>query len=294
MQIRAGFKKEWLLMARTKRLLGLILVFVGFAIINPLMISGMMAFAEWYDDLIGVLEEEFGENINIEMSSMMEVAYGKNGPRTEHGMTNAISNVASTNIIIMAVILIATAGSEQKKRSVIIPQCSGLRDAGYVIPKFVFYPLLAFALSFLSNIVSYIICLAVFPSNAVTIGSVAVSGLLLGMFMAFVVILQLFIGICTGRPGVAATIVILLTSFGPTLLQMFGLADKFNPMALMYMSMGAVAGSAEGKLLTEMYQPLNIGVTIAVTVILSLMMFFLTLLVRSAKRIENADNDIII
>ena len=209
------------------------------------------------------------------------------------GLQKGLERITKYMMLVL-LIMMGPSGSEQKKRSIIIPRCAGLTPNMYVTPKFILYPLTGF----LSGLLGMFSCAGVTSllfEGAIDMGMLALAAVSVGLYIAFVMILELTLGICTERPGVSVITVLAATTVIPTLLSSFRI-DKFNPFALPSIAQNAfltdatvmgVSGNAE-------LDMTNVAVSLLVTVILSLILYFTTLFVLTARQIENEGNEAIL
>lgn len=290
MKLSSALKKEFMYFSRTFRMFGVIFSIMIFALADPVMIKGV----GWMmNSLIETVEEtSAGEKVFTEddvaaLSSFSDMdASGM--------MAMSIGDFTSTAVLIVLLIMMGPSGSEQKKRSIIIPRCAGLTPNMYVTPKFILYPLTGF----LSGLLGMFSCAGVTSllfEGAIDMGMLALAAVSVGLYIAFAMILELTLGICTERPGVSVITVLAATSIIPTLLSSFRI-DKFNPFALPSIAQNAfltdatvmgVSGNAE-------LDMTNVVVSLLVTVILSLILYFTTLFVLTARQIENEGNEAIL
>ncbi len=290
MKLSSALKKEFMYFSRTFRMFGVIFSIMIFALADPVMIKGM----GW---MMGTLvetveeasagEEVFTEDDIAALNSFSDIdASGM--------MAMSIGDFTSTAVLIVLLIMMGPSGSEQKKRSIIIPRCAGLTPNMYVTPKFILYPLTGFLSGFLGMFVCAGVTSLLFEGT-VDMGMLALAAVSVGLYIAFAMILELTLGICTERPGVSVITVLAATSIIPTLLSSFRI-DKFNPFALPSIAQNAfltdatlmgVSGNAE-------LDMTNVAVSLLVTVILSLILYFTTLFVLTARQIENEGNEAIL
>lgn len=268
MQIKAGLKKEFLLFSRTFKMWGILITFVVFAILDPLIFKMAGAFAEAMSN-----SEATG--------AVFEQTLGISEFDANTGVMGAISDITASGSLILLLLMMSTAGGEQKKSSVIIPSCAGLTPMNYTLPKFVFYPLFAFAAVFAASLLSGLTSLLLL-GGAIDWAAVTGAGALAGLYMAFIVTAMLMAGICTGRGGLSAAIIYVLSTIIPLILSGFN-ADRFNPFSLKIMAIGMPLGKETDWL--------NLAGSLAITVILMLIFFFVTLFVQNAKKIDNEGKD---
>ncbi|MBO5377464.1 MAG: hypothetical protein J6A41_03665 [Ruminiclostridium sp.] len=290
MKLSSALKKEFMYFSRTFRMFGVIFSIMIFALADPVMIKGlgwmMNSLVETVEETAAG-EEVFTEDDAAALSSFSDMdASGM--------MAMSIGDFTSTAVLIVLLIMMGPSGSEQKKRSIIIPRCAGLTPNMYVTPKFILYPLTGF----LSGLLGMFSCAGVTSllfEGAIDMGMLALAAVSVGLYIAFVMILELTLGICTERPGVSVITVLAATTVIPTLLSSFRI-DKFNPFALPSIAQNAfltdatvmgVSGNAE-------LDMTNVAVSLLVTVILSLILYFTTLFVLTARQIENEGNEAIL
>lgn len=290
MKLSSALKKEFMYFSRTFRMFGVIFSIMIFALADPVMIKGM----GWMmNSLVETVEEtSAGEEVFTEDDA---AALSSFSDMDASGMmAMSIGDFTSTAVLIILFIMMGPSGSEQKKRSIIIPRCAGLTPNMYVTPKFILYPLTGF----LSGLLGMFSCAGVTSlifEGAIDMGMLALAAVSVGLYIAFVMILELTLGICTERPGVSVITVLAATSIIPLLLSSFRI-DKFNPFALPSIAQNAfltdatvmgVSGNAE-------LDMTNVAVSLLVTVILSLILYFTTLFVLTARQIENEGNEAIL
>lgn len=276
--MKNGLKKEFMYLSRTMRLLGVILTFVLVALFNPLMMKVTESMLEMVN-ANSAISEQVGDDVTVTVNMAMDEMQDmlKSGVNVAASGAN---DMTVTAVLVILFIFMAPCGSEQKKRSVIIPRCAGLTGRLYAAPKFVLYPALVFVCAFCGVLITSGFSLILFG------GELAVGGLLLSAFSvavydAFVIVLQLTIGICTGRPGIGVISTLLATSLIPTILQMLRV-DRFNPFALPSAAMNALIGEPE---------MLNVWVSLGVTAVLGVILYFTTLFALSAAETDNSGNE---
>lgn len=290
MKLSSALKKEFMYFSRTFRMFGVIFSIMIFALADPVMIKGvgwmMNSLIETVEET-SAGEEVFTEDDVAALSSFSDMdASGM--------MAMSIGDFTSTAVLIVLLIMMGPSGSEQKKRSIIIPRCAGLTPNMYVTPKFILYPVTGFLSGFLGMFSCAGVTSLLFE-GAIDMGMLALAAVSVGLYIAFAMILELTLGICTERPGVSVITVLAATSIIPTLLSSFRI-DKFNPFALPSIAQNAfltdatvmgVSGNAE-------LDMTNVAVSLLVTVILSLILYFTTLFVLTARQIENEGNEAIL
>mgnify|MGYP001033959158 FL=1 len=277
--IKAGIKKEFMLFSRGFRLIGVIITIIGISLMYPLMYKSMEMMAgqiadmgqqiggEAQDQVTGAVD-----SINGMMSSL-EAMYG--GSMAAVGFKTGVSSITSTGFLIISLLLMATAGGEQKKRSVIIPNCAGLTPAGYVLPKFIVYPLVIGVLSFLGGIITGCISNLMY-NNELSINDIMFSSLCAAIYMLFMIALYFLIGLSTGRPGISVIIVYGGSTIIPILLQSLDI-DRYNPFTLQSLLMSSYNDADMN----------NFMLSTVVAFILSVICCLLALMIMTLRRVDN-------
>lgn len=282
-----GFKKEMLFYLRGWRFTILILVMIMLAVSSPLMF-GMTS------SLMTTMKDAIPDNEQyVRMAEMFT-----NFSASDMIMYN-VEYVVGLGSIVILFLFKGAAGGEQKLRSVIIPQCSGLTPERYVFPKFIIYPLSIFVISVGAIYAGAGVSVLIFPGE-IDMTMLAVSALCSGVFLAFSTSAQFCIGLCTGSSACAIISVIILNSIVPSLLGFFRV-DRFNPFALQTIALNAATASGEsGNALLAAANsvsastditPLNIIVSLSTAIIFSVLFCFLTIFILHSKEIHNEGDD---
>ena len=282
-----GFRKEMMFFSRGGRLVALILVMLGLALMSPLLYGAM---SELMKTLKDALPDDESYSQLIELYSSFSAS--------DMIMYN-VEQLTGVGSIVILFLFKGAAGGEQKKRSVIIPQCAGLTAEKYVIPKYVIYPLVVFASAFVSMTAGAGVSLLIFPGD-VKWDMVMLSSLCTGVYLAFSTVLQFCIGLCTGRSNLAIVSVILTNMFLPSILGFFRV-DRFNPFALSSIAMNAAinSGKSANKLLAAAgtvstsndISALNIIVSLGTALVISVILFFLTIFTLHTKEVHNEGDE---
>lgn len=292
-QVSAGLIKEHRFFSRTKRLLGALIAVAVIAVMDPLFLSAMPAFTEWYDGVLGDLEEQANIDMGFSMQETMGGLFEEMTAST--GVTSGVANQSQIVLILLLVLLVPIAGGEQKKRSIVMPYCAGLTPAGYILPKFVYYNVLAFCAGIFGVAASAIASSLAFATNDLSVGAVLAAGVLLGLYYAFLVSIQMCVGICTGKPGLTAGgVAVVALLIAPALLTALRVADKYNPFALPTFASTAISADAAGKSLFDAFTVANVFSTIVIAVALIAVMYLVTLFGQSAQRVDNSGNDLLL
>ena len=277
--IKIGIKKEFMLFSRGFRLIGVIITIIGISLMYPLLYKSMEMMAgqiadmgqqiggEAQDQVTGAVD-----SINGMMSSL-EAMYG--GSMAAVGFKTGVSSITSTGFLIISLLLMATAGGEQKKRSVIIPNCAGLTPAGYVLPKFIVYPVMIGLFSFLGGMATGGISNLIY-NNELNINDIIFSSLCAAIYMLFMTALYFLIGLSTGRPGISVIIVYGGSTIIPILLQSLDI-DRYNPFTFQSLLMSSYNDADMN----------NFMLSTVVAFILSVICCLLALMIMTLRRVDN-------
>ena len=278
--IKAGIKKEFMLFSRGFRLIGVIITIIGISLMYPLMYKSMEMMAGQIADMGQQIGGEAQDQVTGAVNSInsmmgsLEAMYG--GSMAAVGFKTGLSSITSTGFLIISLLLMATAGGEQKKRSVIIPNCAGLTPAGYVMPKFIVYPLMIGILSFLGGIITGGISNLIY-NNELIINDIMFSSFCVAVYMVFMISLYFLVGLSTGRAGIAVIIVYGGSTIVPLLLQSLNI-DRYNPFSLQTMLMSSYNDADMN----------NFVLSTVVTVILSVICCLLALMITTLRRVDNS------
>lgn len=277
MQIKAGFKKEWLQFSRTFRFWGVIIGTFSFALADPLMFWAMNALLDnlTSTDMYGSI----GGAVDIENS--MGMLFGNAG--SIFGGTMA--DLCATSMLVVMLILMSPCGGEQKKRATIIPSCAGLDTFSYLIPKYVIYPGMVFVCGFLSALISGGLCNLLFTDGRVDAGIVLLAAFMCAVYMAFFITVYMSIGLFTSRPGVVTVFMYIGVSLVNILLTSLDLT-KFHPLTLRSLVVGEMFH--DDFVLADNVASIVVGIVLSVVV--AVMMFILTLAVLKSKKINNQED----
>lgn len=200
-----------------------------------------------------------------------------------------IVSLAVYGLLITMLILMSASGGEQKKRAMIVPMCSGLDYQNYLLPKFVIYPSFVFAVTFLSSLMAGGLCNAMFELNKIKIENMLLCSLMMSVYMAFIVCVFMSLGLCTSRPGIMAPVVFVGQLFLDSFLTALGIT-KYQPFALLgYCNAINVSPEKGGIVLSE--EAASIAVSIALCIVISVLMYFLSFGVLKAKKIDNTEEN---
>ena len=275
MQTKASVKKEFLAFSRTKKLVITALVFIGWSILSPLMIRGM----GWLMNSFSPIYDEMG----MDVAGMTDFLLAS----SSLGVTAAVSELSGACLIVLILLINSNAGGEQKKRSIMIPRSSGLRTFGYIFPKFIVYPPIAFILAVAGALSSWGISALIFDYNDVTIAGVLVGGVLAGVSVMFYICAHLTIGTATGHAGLSAAICIIASLLLPNIFAMTGAEYMYNPFTLKI-----VASSVVQPGMLSVTPPADIVISAVIALGIMVVMYFIAIFAQNARKIDNSGNEI--
>lgn len=278
MQIRAGFKKEWLQFTRTFRLGGVLLSVLGFAVAEPLMLWGVNALLSLEMsasvEAAGTAGMDMGSLLGLPGLSMAEMYFSTN-----------MAEFCTTSMLIIMLVLMSPCGGEQKKRATIIPSCTGLGYYEYLVPKFVIYPVTVFLTGFAGCCVSGALNNAINDGESVSTGFILLGAFMCAVYMSFIFVVYMAVGICTSRPGVVTAAMYVGVSLVQMILTGLNLTD-YQPLTLRSLVSGRMF--MQDFVLGDNIA--NIVVATVLSVVIGVMMFILTLTVLKAKKINNQED----
>lgn len=282
MQIKYGLQKEWLHFFRTFRFGGVIIAVFGVSLAIPLLYKFLLLMLQWSQEMLaatpGITAEDMEAFGDYEMLEQMF-----NSSATMFGLS--MSDLAANALLITMLILMSPCGGEQKKRATIIPSCSGLEYRDYLIPKFILYPAVSFVTNFLASVCTGFLCDAIFTADKVGAGNILLNSFLCAIYVVFLLCIYMCLGLCMSRPAIATVIIY----FGQNLINIILMnlnLTRFNPFTL-YNTV-SVCTIREGADVSA--EAGSLVVAVILSLVISVLMFFLTLAALSAKRINNQED----
>ena len=282
MQIRYGFKKEWLQFSRTFRLGGILIAIFSFALADPLMYMALNVMMNYMSNIdYSQMTASLGMGTGADAFEMVSGMINDSGLIFSMTMTD----LCAMSLLIIMLILMSPAGGEQKKRATIIPSCCGLKYFNYLVPKFVIYPLTVCGGTFLATMTAGGLCNILFQENHVDFGMMLLAAFLCAVYAAFITTVYLSIGLCTSKPGVVPVLVYLGTSLVEIILTSLDLT-KFHPFTLRALvTTEMFMGDFE---LSENIASICVGTLLSIIVMV--LMFFMAYAVLNAKKINNQED----
>ena len=276
MQVKAGFRKEWLQFTRTFRLGGILLGILSFSIADPLMywvlnlmmnavVSTTGSVGNSAADVFGEVADIFGD---------ASIVFG-----------GTMAEFCTTSMLIVMLVLMSPCGGEQKKRATIIPSCAGLEFSSYLIPKYVLYPATVFVTGFIACCISGGLSNALFEYGKVDAGMVLLAAFMCAVYMTFYIVVYMSIGLCTSRPGVVTVLMYIGISLVQMILTSLDLT-KFHPLTLRSLVTGEMF--AEDFVLADNAASIAVGVVLSV--VIGVLMYILTLTVLKGTKINNQED----
>ncbi len=297
-QLKYSFKKEAAQFTRKFKLLGIILAIFGFAVFSPLMYKFVAMMLDTMNgmDLSGLDAPQYQAELVAEIQSD-EGGSGLGGlgfgdvldaySSAQTIFSTTLVSLAAYALLIIMLVMRRPAGSEQRKREMIVPLCAGLDYKSYIIPKFVIYPLSVFGFAFLGALTAGGLCNSMFSEDRLSFGTLALTGFMLGVYMAFIITVYLTLGLCSSRAGAMVAVVFVGQLFLPSLIAAMGLS-KYQPFALLNL-IGALSDTSQGDILYENLA--NIFISAGISVAIGVLLFFVTLAVLNGKRVNNEEED---
>jgi len=274
-QTKASFKKEYLAFSRTKKLFILSCVFMGLSVFSPLLIRGMTGLMDSMSDMYS----EFGMDISgltgaVNASAALGAAQG-------------ISGLTDTGLLVFLILINNFAGGEQKKRSVIIPNTSGLKGFSYITPKFVIYPLAIFILAVIGAFTSAAVSIAAFDTNDIIMGRILTGGILSGVYLMMYVCFHISLGTATGQAGMSSAVCVGASLLLPNIFAIANAGLAYNPFTINLMAANAVYDK-----FWDETPVTDIIMTVVIALASMVIVYLLALFAQSAKKIDNSGNEI--
>lgn len=282
MQIKYGFKKEWLQFSRTFRFGGVLIAIFSFALADPLMYVVLNMLIEYSNKLRQAqMTASIGFESNAEAMEMVSEIINDAGII----FSLTLADLCALSLLIIMLILMSPSGGEQKKRATIIPSCCGLKYFNYLVPKFVIYPLTVFGGTFLAAMTAGGLCNMLFSDNKVELGMMLLAALLCAVYAMFIIVVYISMGLSTSKPGVVTVLVYLGTTLVELILTSLDLT-KFHPFTLRAVITSEMfMGDFE---LSENIASICVGTLLSIVVMV--LMFFMAYSVLSAKKINNQED----
>lgn len=290
MQTKAGIKKEMIFFAKTFRMYGVLIAMIVLALLSPAMLKISDIILESIPEIdvettmqINVdsdedvsIEEIGNPNYNADYDALVEM---QGMFELDFAYISAIAGITGNAILVLLLCMMGTAGGEQKKRSIIIPKCSGLKATDYVTAKFIVYPVFTFVSTAAISVLAYFFCKLIFDGSLEA--TVLVRYILsASLYMVFIVSLMLFMGISTGKAGLSVTLIYIGTAIIPSILSLFKV-NKYNPFALQHYFTGFADLSTRANKLELIF---NVLITIGVIIVF----YILTIVILNARQIDNS------
>lgn len=278
MQLKCGFKKEWLHFLRSFRFGGVLICIFSFAIVNPLLYKALVALA-------GAIESNTELVQQIKASGIDVSAMAAESNNAGVVFCGTLLEFCATSLLVVMILLMSPFGGEQKKRATLIPFCSGLKYKNYLIPKFVLYPSVTLAATFLGGCFGGAVCNMMYDQGPIGVGPILLGSLMAAVYATLMVTIYMALGLCTGRPGIMVIVMYLAQTLLQQILLHTGLIS-YNPFTLyFFISSGAL--TSDEYIQSEL---ISIIVAIVLSLIVSAVMYFVTLAALKSKNINNQEN----
>lgn len=300
-----GIKKELMFFTRSFRMWGVILAAVVFACLYPPMMkladSAVSSYSDNYaydDDYYDYDDDYYGDDYSdketvafradsdVKSADTIDDLLGVDDLLEGSvfgmlSMMSVLSDMTATLILIFMLVTMYTAGGELKKRSMIIPQNAGLSPKLYLAPKFLLYPPFMLIIAFLGIMLGWGMTTAFFGSFC-PLSTALCAALAAGAYDMFLAAAYFTLGLCTAKAGLSVILVYGGHLIFTVLFDSFG-ADKFHPFTLVTQAQNLFAG--------EELDAVNLWGSIAVTLLLIILCYFVTLFVISTRKIDNSGEE---
>ena len=277
MQLKYGFKKEWLHFLRSFRFGGMMICIFSFAAANPLLYKALFALMEMME------KSDMGAIMAEEGASLGAIATMADNAAAIFSMV--LIELCGSSMLVIMLLLMSPFGGEQKKRATFIPFCSGLSFRNYLIPKFVLYPAALFIGIFVGGCFGGLLCNSLFAVGTVDFVTILLGSLLAAIYSVFILSIYMALGICTGRPGIMVIVVYIGQTLIQFILTSLDLA-RFNPFALYGMFSG---GAIFDPQYIERETP-DVIISVLLAIVISTLMYFVALAALKSKKINNQEN----
>ena len=273
LQVKAGVGKELLAFSRTKKLWVLVCVFIGLSVLSPLMIAGLGSLVDSMSDTY--------EQLGMDVSAMTEELSSS----AMLGVSSQISDLSFAGLLVFLLLINSFAGGEQKKRSIIIPQSSGLSSIAYILPKFIVYPSAIFVLSLAGVFTGSFVASLVFDNNDIVFSQLFAAAVILGVCNMFYVCLHLALGTGTGKACMSSAVCIVASVLLPNIFSVWDPAPVYNPFTMNLTAVSALYGRESAS---------DLFITVLIALIIMAAAYFIALFAQNAKKIDNSGDEIVI
>lgn len=169
---------------RNYKFLIIFIAFIFFAMLDPIMNKYIMP---------EVIKSQFPGITDEIMKEMVDM--------TQLGSIKAyISDVYEMVLLIIVFSLCGVISKEIKDKTLILPICSGKSFRAIVVSKLIVYGSITFCASLSASIINYLYSTVLFDNELTSIVPTLKAGLLIGIFIIFVLSVLIFIGVLTKKP----------------------------------------------------------------------------------------------
>jgi len=171
--MKAYLKKTMVQMVRTNKLLVMAIIFIGFAIMTPIMVKFLPE----------ILSAQMGD---IDLSGYIKTS-------TSEAMRNYTKNLYQI-ILLVIVYLAATSAVYEINMRMVFPLTAGAKKANVVLSNTVIYTLAALIMAILSVLIVYFYSMAIMENDIENIRIIIKSACLYGVFFFFIISLSQALG----------------------------------------------------------------------------------------------------
>lgn len=256
--MKSMIKKEILEGIRTYKFLIIIIVFMFFALLNPVMNKLILP---------EILKSQFTGMSEDMLNSMLVTSQVDN-------VIGYIGDIFEIGTIVVVLSLASLVAGELKNRSFIFPVCSGKSFTGMVASKIIVYGVFTIIVALLAVLTDYLYAGVLFGFDIQGIMPVIRAGLLLGLFFAFLISLVIASGAFVKKP-ITAGLIALIPAYGISIVSGLFKINKYTPAGLL----------TEANRLAEKADP---GLILTVLITITLIVAFSALAVLKLNSIELA------
>lgn len=241
-----ALKREWMEGVRTYRFLIILVAFLFFAMLNPMM--NKLVLPE-------ILKSQF-QGMSDDMLQTMVVSSQRDCVR------GYLSDVFEITTLVLVLTLSTLVAAEVKNRTFIFPLCSKKQFATLVASKLLLYGVVITFAATLSVLVDYFYAGIFFGTDLPAIWPVVRAGLLQGLYYLFVVSLVLLCGSLTGKP-LTAGLLALIPAYGTHLVSQLFKVQDYTPAGLIHEGQMLAVNTGSG-----IYVPIVVTLSLVVVMIL--------------------------
>lgn len=243
-------KKEMLDGIRNYKFIVIFAVFLLFAMFDPIMTRYILP---------EILKSQFPGITPEMLNDMVDM--------TQRGAIRAyMSDIYEIGILVISFLLCGITAREIQDKTLILPICSGKRHDFILLSKLIVYGSVTFIAVFIATLINYFYSTLLFDAGLQNILPIIKNGLLQGLFLVFIIVSLIFIGVLTQKNIITGFLTLGLV-YGTGFIGSGFNIQKFLPYGLIYEAQQLAPIST-----VELFQ------TIFVTIGLIVIMFLLSVI----------------